>query len=98
PACTPGRAARGGSGEGGRPAGGSVPELPEVETLRQDLDKEVGGRKVKSVEVRTAKVVRRHRNRKEFAERLGGPKLGSPARLGNLLLLGLDGGPQTAAL
>jgi formamidopyrimidine-DNA glycosylase len=75
-----------------------VPELPEVETLRQDLDKEVGGRKVKSVEVRAAKVVRRHRNRKEFAERLVGAKLGSAARIGNLLLLGLDGGPQTAAL
>ncbi|HZA82291.1 MAG TPA: DNA-formamidopyrimidine glycosylase family protein, partial [Actinomycetes bacterium] len=47
-----------------------VPELPEVETLRLDLDKEVGGRKVKAVEVRAAKVVRRHRNRKEFTQRL----------------------------
>ena len=43
------------------------------------------------VEVRAAKVVRRHRNRKEFSERLVGAKLGSTARLGNLLLLGLDG-------
>jgi formamidopyrimidine-DNA glycosylase len=75
-----------------------VPELPEVETLRQDLDKEVGGRRVKAVEVRVAKVVRRHRNRKEFSERVVGRKLGVAARLGNLLLLGLDGGPETAAL
>jgi formamidopyrimidine-DNA glycosylase len=75
-----------------------VPELPEVETLRQDLDKEVGGRKVKAVEVRAAKVVRRHRNRKEFSERLVGRKLGSTARAGSLLLLGLDGGQETAAL
>jgi formamidopyrimidine-DNA glycosylase len=75
-----------------------VPELPEVETLRQDLDKEVGGRKVKAVEVRAAKVVRRHRNRREFSERVVGRKLGVTARLGNLLLLGLDGGPDTAAL
>jgi formamidopyrimidine-DNA glycosylase len=75
-----------------------VPELPEVETLRQDLDKEVGGRRVKAVEVRVAKVVRRHRNRKEFSERVVGRKLGVTARLGNLLLLGLDGGPETAAL
>ena len=29
-----------------------MPELPEVETLRHDLDKEVGGRRVKAVEVR----------------------------------------------
>jgi formamidopyrimidine-DNA glycosylase len=75
-----------------------VPELPEVETLRHDLDKEVGGRKVKAVEVRTARVVRRHRTRPDFSDRLVGRKLGSTARLGNLLLLGLDGGPETAAL
>lgn len=75
-----------------------MPELPEVETLRHDLDKEVGGRKVKSVEVRVARVVRRHRNRKEFAQRLVGRKLDTTARVGNLLLLGLDGAPETAAL
>ena len=75
-----------------------MPELPEVETLRGDLEKEVGGRKVKSVEVRAARVVRRHRNRPEFADRLVGRKLGSTARIGNLLLLGLDGAPDTAAL
>ena len=75
-----------------------MPELPEIETLRGDLEKEVGGRKVKSVEVRAARVVRRHRNRPEFADRLVGRKLGSAARIGDLLLLGLDGGPDTAAL
>ena len=75
-----------------------MPELPEVETLRQDLDKEVGGRKVKTVEVRAARVVRRHRNRPEFSDRLLGRKLGTTARLGDLLLVGLDGGPDTAAL
>ncbi|HEV3398561.1 MAG TPA: DNA-formamidopyrimidine glycosylase family protein, partial [Actinomycetes bacterium] len=75
-----------------------MPELPEVETLRQDLDKEVGGRKVKAVEARAAKVVRRHRNRKEFADRLVGRKLGAAARLGGLLLIGLDGAPDSAAL
>ena len=75
-----------------------MPELPEVETLRGDLDKEVGGRKVKAVEVRAARVVRRHRNRPEFTDRLLGRKLGTCARLGNLLLLGLDGGAEAAAL
>ena len=75
-----------------------MPELPEVETLRLDLDKEVGGRKVKAVEVKAARVVRRHRNRKEFAGRLVGRKLGSVARVGDLLVLALDGGPETAAL
>jgi formamidopyrimidine-DNA glycosylase len=75
-----------------------LPELPEIETLRGDLDKEVGGRKVKAVEVRAARVVRRHRNRPEFSDRLVGRKLGSAGRIGNLLLLGLDGGAATAAL
>jgi formamidopyrimidine-DNA glycosylase len=75
-----------------------LPELPEVETLRQDLDREVGGRKVKAVEVRAARVVRRHRNRPEFADRLVGRKLGATVRLGNLLLLGLDDPPATVAL
>jgi formamidopyrimidine-DNA glycosylase len=75
-----------------------VPELPEIETLRGDLDKEVGGRKVKAVEVASARVVRRHRNRPEFTDRLVGRKLGACARLGSLLLLGLDGGPEVAAL
>jgi formamidopyrimidine-DNA glycosylase len=75
-----------------------VPELPEVETLRHDLDKEVAGRKVKAVEVRAARVVRRHRNRPEFAARLVGRKLGTTVRLGSLLLVGLDGGPDTTAL
>ena len=75
-----------------------MPELPEVETLRQDLDKEVGGRKVKAVEVRAARVVRRHRNRPEFSDRLVGRKLGTAARIGSLLLVGLDGGTETAAL
>ncbi|HEV8425925.1 MAG TPA: DNA-formamidopyrimidine glycosylase family protein [Actinomycetes bacterium] len=75
-----------------------MPELPEVETLRHDLDKEVGGRKVKAVELRAARVVRRHRNRTEFTRRLVGRKLDTTARVGNLLLLRLDGAPETAAL
>ncbi|HEV8374541.1 MAG TPA: DNA-formamidopyrimidine glycosylase family protein, partial [Actinomycetota bacterium] len=69
-----------------------MPELPEVETLRHDLDKEVQGRRVKGVEVRAAHVVRRHRNRKEFAKRLLGRKLGGARRLGVLLAIALDGG------
>jgi formamidopyrimidine-DNA glycosylase len=73
-----------------------VPELPEVETLRHDLDKEVGGRRVKAVEVRAARIVRRHRNRKGFAGRLVGRKLGPADRLGTLLLLDLDADERAA--
>ena len=91
------RPARGSSGVGVPPEE-RVPELPEVETVRRDLEKEIGGRKVKAVEVRAAPVVRRHRNRTEFTRRLVGRKLDRAARLGTLLLMGLDGGPETAAL
>ena len=45
-----------------------MPELPEVETLRIDLEQEVVGRKITDVEVKAARTVRRHRNRKEFAD------------------------------
>ena len=34
-----------------------MPELPEIELLRRELDREVGDRKVKSVEVPVASVL-----------------------------------------
>jgi formamidopyrimidine-DNA glycosylase len=67
-----------------------VPELPEIETLRQDLEHEVVGRKVKAVEVKAARTVRRHRNRREFADRLVGRKLTAAGRRGSSLALALD--------
>ena len=51
-------------------------ELPEVEVMRRDLDRDVVGRKVKAAEVKTTKnamrAVRRHKTRKEFTSRLVG--------------------------
>jgi formamidopyrimidine-DNA glycosylase len=69
-----------------------VPELPEVETLRQDLDKEVVGRKITDVEIKAARTVRRHRNRKEFAGRLLGHRIAAVDRRGGSLALLLDSG------
>ena len=37
-----------------------MPELPEVETLRLDLSKEVVGKKIKAVAVSNGRSVRRH--------------------------------------
>ena len=46
-------------------------ELPEVEVLRKDLEKEVVGKRVKDVTVRSASVVRPyHRNRPDFGKAL----------------------------
>jgi len=69
-----------------------VPELPEVETLRQDLDKEVVGRKIADVEVKAARTVRRHHNRKEFADRLLTHRIAGVDRRGDHLVLMLDSG------
>jgi len=53
-------------------------ELPEVEVMRRDLEKDVVGRKVAAAEVRPSKnamrIIRRHARRKEFTDRLVGRK------------------------
>jgi len=68
-----------------------VPELPEVETIRRDLDKEIVGRRVKSVEVKGKRSVRRHKTGAEFRTRLEGSRVASVRRAGKYLLVGLDG-------
>ena len=59
-------------------------ELPEVETIRYALDREVAGRKVKTVEAASMAVLGHYRNRKQFASRLEGRKLGPVRRMGLL--------------
>ncbi len=71
-----------------RPA---VPELPEVETIRRDLDKDVVGRKIKSVEVKGSRSIRRHRTSAQFRSRLEGKSITAVQRRGKYLLLRLDG-------
>jgi formamidopyrimidine-DNA glycosylase len=68
-----------------------MPELPEVEVLRRDLDKEVVGKKIKSVEVTGTRSVRRHKNKKEFIALLEGHKITSVQRRGKYLVFRLDG-------
>lgn len=71
-------------------------ELPEVEVMRRDLEKDVVGRKVAKAEVRASKnamrVIRRHTKRKEFTDRLTGRKLAKVERRGKYVLLHLDNG------
>ncbi len=68
-----------------------MPELPEVEVLRRDLEKEVVGKKIKSVEVTGARSVRRHKNKKDFIGLLEGHKVASVQRRGKYLVFRLDG-------
>jgi formamidopyrimidine-DNA glycosylase len=69
-----------------------MPELPEVEVVRRDLDREVTGKRIKAVETNGARSVRRHKNRAEFASRLEGKKVTGVTRRGKYLLVRLDGG------
>ncbi len=68
-----------------------MPELPEVETIRRDLEREVLNRRIKQVEVTGARSVRRQASPEEFAARLEGRKVTGVQRRGKYLLLGLDG-------
>lgn len=74
------------------PGGGSatMPELPEVEVLRRDLEREVVGKKVKTVEARSMAALGRYANRKAFTGQLEGAKFVSVGRQGLHLVLGLD--------
>jgi formamidopyrimidine-DNA glycosylase len=71
-------------------------ELPEVEVMRRDLEKEVVGKRIARAEVRphrnAMRVIRRHARRKEFADRLAGRKVTKVDRKGKYLLLHLDDG------
>ncbi len=69
-----------------------MPELPEVETLRQDLAKEVVGRRIKMVSVANGRSVRRHASAKHFRALLEGHAIKGVGRLGKYLLLMLDDG------
>jgi len=68
-----------------------VLELPEVEVLRKDLEKEVVGKRVKDVIVATASIVRPfHRTRPDFIKALGGHKIIDARRRGRTIFLDLD--------
>lgn len=69
-----------------------MPELPEVEVVRRDLEREVVGRKIKSTEVTGMRTIRRYRQRKQFTSALDGHKITGVDRRGKYLLLRLDGG------
>ncbi len=70
----------------------ALPELPEVETIRRELDREVVGRKVKTVEVSGSRSIRRHRGPAKFRALLEGRTITGIERKGKYLILRLDAG------
>jgi formamidopyrimidine-DNA glycosylase len=80
----------------GRGGGDGLVELPEVEVVRRDLEKDVVGRRIREADVRpqrnAMRVIRRHARRKEFSDRLAGKKIARVDRKGKYVLMYLDGG------
>lgn len=73
-----------------------MPELPEVESIRRDLQTEVAGRRIRSAGVggtpNALRIIRRHGDRHGFEEALCGRNVESVQRKGKYLILFLDGG------
>jgi len=67
-----------------------MPELPELELLRRDLEREIGDRKIKTVEVLVPGVAK-HPNKKGLIAALDGVKLTGVTRRGMLILIGVEG-------
>src|SRR2546421_1898009 len=75
-----------------RPTCRTVPELPEVETVRADLGREIVGRPIAKVDVTGLRSTRRHPDTAEFVAALQGTTVVSVGRRGKYLLLRLDDG------
>lgn len=68
-----------------------MPELPEVETIRRDLERELAGRRVTALDVRSARAVRRE-PAKALAGRVAGAKVVHVHRRGKYLVWRLGTG------
>jgi formamidopyrimidine-DNA glycosylase len=66
-----------------------MPELPEVETVRLDLDRAVVGRTISSVTLGRLRSVRRYVDPNLFIEELVGAQISATGRLGKYLFLHL---------
>ncbi len=69
-----------------------MPELPEIEILRRELEKDVSGKKIKTVEAAALKPIRRYKTKKLFTELLDGKKLLGLERRGPYLVAKIEGG------
>ncbi len=65
-------------------------ELPEIETIRRDLDRDLSGRKIKVAEMASMAVLGRYRNRKAFTGQLEGRKIDAVRRAGLSLVLVME--------
>ncbi|HYF46816.1 MAG TPA: bifunctional DNA-formamidopyrimidine glycosylase/DNA-(apurinic or apyrimidinic site) lyase [Acidimicrobiales bacterium] len=69
-----------------------MPELPEVETIRRELERDIVGLRIKEVEVNDTRSIRRHGKKAPFVKLLDGAKVTHVHRRGKYLVLNLDTG------
>ena len=65
-------------------------ELPELEVTRTVLARELVGKKIKTVEVSTKNVIKRHKTKAQFTDLLAGRKIVKIERKGAYLVWQLD--------
>lgn len=65
-------------------------ELPELEMIKRDLEREVVGRKVKEASAAGMTVLPRYKNRKSFSNQLEGVKIAGVVRQADFILFPLD--------
>lgn len=65
-------------------------ELPEIETLRRDLERDIVGKKIKAVELKSLKSIEGHRTKKSFIAPLDGAKILDVTRVGLTMVITLD--------
>ncbi len=67
-----------------------MPELPEVETIKQDLETQVVGKEISKIEIRLPRMTRKHHSQKEVQKKVEGRTILSLERRGKFLLFHLD--------
>lgn len=67
-----------------------MPELPEVETIREGLEKKVKGKRVNRVIIRSEKAIKAPSSLGEFIKKIEGRRLSKIRRRGKYLILELD--------
>ena len=68
-----------------------MPELPEAETIARQLAREITGRTIREVVVRSPRAIRSHQSRAEFAHLVEGKKISGLGRRGKAVLVFLGG-------
>ncbi len=64
--------------------------LPEIETIRRDLDREISGLRIKTVDLKSTALAKRSGGRKKFVDRLQKAKITGVRRRGLYLLFSID--------